>query len=228
MRTGTSLLKIAMAVAVCATVSSAMAQRQGGGAGRGAGQVNPIALAKAAEVQKDLELSTEQKDSIGKLEVEQVNFQDFQGDREGMVKKQTEIREAAQKKVDAILLPPQVERFAQIQLQLDGARALTTPKVAEKLKLTDEQKTKLAAVFPAAGGGRGQGGGGGGGGATREERDASALEILTADQKTQFTAMQGKKIEIDRAALGGGFGGRGQGGPGGQGGGRRGKKGPDA
>jgi len=236
MKTGASLLKIAVAVAVVATVSSAMAQgggggRRGGGGGRGG--INPIVVAKVEGVQKDLELSGDQKDSIGKLEPETVNFQDFQGDIEGMQKKTAEIRESSLKKVDEILQPPQRARFDEILLQIDGTAALRQPKVAEKLKLTDDQKSKLTALFaPPQGGGGGFGGGAGGGQQAREERDAKALEILTADQKSQFTAMQGKKIEIDTAALRGG-GGRGQGGPGGGGRGGRGGKGgkggqPDA
>jgi Spy/CpxP family protein refolding chaperone len=216
MRTGASLLKVAVAVAVAATVSSAMAQGGGGGRGRGGFQVNPITVAKVEGVQKDLELSGEQKDALGKLEVERVDFQAFQGDREGMQKKLTEIRDSSMKKVDEILAPPQRSRFAEILLQVDGVAALRQPKVAEKLKLTDEQKTKLAELFaPRQGGG---GGGGGGGQQAREERDAKAMEILTADQKKEFVSMQGKKIEIDRSQLIG---------PGGGGQGRQ-RKGPDA
>jgi len=221
---GASLLKMAVAVAVCVTVSSAMAQGGGKGqrGGGGRGGINPITVAKVEGVQSDLVLSSEQKDSIGKLEAERPDFQALQGDREAMQKKMTEIRESSQKKVDEVLTPPQRERFAEIMLQLDGPRALTTPKVADKLKLTEEQKTKLNELFASAQGAGGKGGGGGGGGqAAREEMNTKAMDILTADQKTQFTSMQGKKIEIDRAALGGGFGG-------GQGGGRKGKKGPDA
>jgi len=82
------------------------------------------------------------------------------------------------------------------------------------------KKTKLTELFAQRQGGGG-GGGAGGGQQAREERDAKAMEILTADQKSQFTSMQGKKIEIDRAAL---MGGGRQGGKG-----AKGKKGqPDA
>jgi len=222
MRTGASLLKILVAVAVVATVSSAMAQGGGKGnrGGGGRGGVNPITVVKVEGVQKDLELSSDQKDSIAKLEPETVNFQDFQGDIAGMAKKMAEVRESSLKKVDEILQPPQRARLDEILLQVDGVAALRQPTVAEKLKLTDDQKTKLTELFAQ----RGQGGGGGGGGGAqaREERDAKAMEILTADQKSQFTSMQGKKIEIDRAALMGGFGRQG-------GKGAKGKKGqPDA
>jgi Spy/CpxP family protein refolding chaperone len=116
----------------------------------------------------------------------------------------------------------QQARLEEILLQVDGVGALRQPKIAEKLKLTDDQKTKLAEVLaPRQGGGNGGGNGGGGGQQAREERDAKAMEILTADQKSQFTSMQGKKIEIDRAAL---MGGGRQGGKGGKG--RKGQ--PDA
>jgi len=237
MKTGASLLKIAVAVAVVATVSSAMAQGGGGRRGGGGGfQVNPITVAKVEGVQKDMELSGDQKASIEKLEVTPPDFQAMQGmSPEERQKANADTRAAALKKVDEILQPPQVARFDEILLQIDGTAALRQPKVAEKLKLTDDQKSKLTALFaPPQGGGGGFGGGGGAGGGqqAREERDAKAMEILTADQKSQFTSMQGKKIEIDPAALrgGGGFG-RGQGGPGGgKGRGGKGGKGgqPDA
>jgi len=220
MRTGASLLKIAVAVAIVATVSSAMAQGGGKGnrgGGRGGFGINAITVAKVEGVQKDLELSTEQKDSLAKLEPAAFDPQSFQNDREAAMKKMAENREADAKKVEEILMPPQRDRFAEIMLQLEGTGALRQEKVAAKLKLTDEQKTKLGELFAQR-----QGGGGGGGGnfqQAREERDAKAMEILTADQKSQFTSMQGKKIEIDRAALMGG---------GRQGGKGRGKKGPDA
>jgi len=227
MKMGANLLKVAAAVAVVATVSSVMAQPGGGGRRGGGGgfQVNPITVVKVEGVQKDLELSGDQKASIEKLEVTPPDFQAMQGmSPEERQKANTDTRAAALKKVDEILQPPQVARFDEIMLQLDGTAALRQPKVADKLKLTEDQKTKLTALFtPQQGGG---GGAGGGGAQAREERDAKAIEILTADQKSQFTAMQGKKIEIDQAALrgGGGFG-RGQGAPGGGKGGRGGKGG---
>jgi CO/xanthine dehydrogenase FAD-binding subunit len=50
----------------------------------------------------------------------------------------------------------------------------------------------------------------------QQHGDAKVLAVLTADQKAQFEKMQGKKIEIDRQALGRGFGGRGRRGGGNQ------------
>jgi hypothetical protein len=50
----------------------------------------------------------------------------------------------------------------------------------------------------------------------RTKRTAEALAVLTPEQQSQFTKMQGAPFNLDRSAL---YGGRGQGGPGGQGGG---------
>ena len=53
-------------------------------------------------------------------------------------------REEQMKKINEVLLAPQQERFVQIWLQVQGtAQDLADAKVAEKLGLTGEQKSKL-------------------------------------------------------------------------------------
>jgi hypothetical protein len=224
MRTGLNLLKVAVAVAVAVSVSNAMAQGGGGKGGRGFGGgrgVSPITLVKVEGVQKDLELSQDQKDKVAVLEATQVDRAAMQGlSQEERQKKSAEVRDAEQKKVDEVLLPPQRERLAEIMLQLEGARALRRPEVAAKLKLTDDQKQKLEDVLSAGFGGGG--GGPGGFAAAMEEMNKKAMDVLTADQQAEFTKMKGKKTEVSMQDImgAGGFGGKGRKG--------KGNKGPDA
>ncbi len=229
MRTGLNLLKVVVAVAVAVSVSNAMAQ--GGGKGRGGGfgrgGLSPITVVKVEGVQADLQLDQGQKDKLASLEATQIDRQAMADlSQEDRQKKVAEIRAGDLKKVDEILLPPQRERLAEIMLQLEGPRALVRPEVATKLKLTDDQKSKLTELFqPGQGGfGGGQGGGQGGFAAAMEELNKKAMDILTADQRDQYTKMQGKKTEVsmrDIMGAGGGFGNKGR-----KGG--KGNKGPDA
>ncbi len=211
MRTGLNLLKVAVALAVAVSVSNAMAQGgKGGGRGGRGGGVNPITLVKVEGVQKDLELSQDQKDKVAKLEATQIDFQSLANlSQEERRAKMAESRAADQKKVNEILLPPQVERLQEIAIQLDGVRALTRPEVQTKLKITDDQKTKIdEALANAGGGGKGKGGFG----RISPEVEAQVIDVLTADQKSQYTAMQGKKTEVtmqDVMAAGGFGGGKG-------------------
>jgi hypothetical protein len=201
-----------------------MAQGGGGKGGRGFGGgrgVSPITLVKVEGVQKDLELSQDQKDKVAVLEATQVDRAAMQGlSQEERQKKSAEVRDAEQKKVDEVLLPPQRERLAEIMLQLEGARALRRPEVAAKLKLTDDQKQKLEDVLSAGFGGGG--GGPGGFAAAMEEMNKKAMDVLTADQQAEFTKMKGKKTEVSMQDImgAGGFGGKGRKG--------KGNKGPDA
>jgi Spy/CpxP family protein refolding chaperone len=225
MKTGLGLLKFVLVLAVLATATAVLAQapeggRRGQGGGRGGPGNNPLMLLQAEPVQKELSLTDDQKSSISKLADEQRDLS-----REDRQQKAEETR----KQLAEILKPEQRERLEQIGLQLAGGRALTRPDIAEKLGLSEEQKTKLNELFPArrgggggapggeAGGppGGGQGGGAGNFRAMREETNSKAMEILTSEQRSQFEKMQGKKVDIDPAQL---FrGGRGPGGAGGQG-----------
>jgi hypothetical protein len=88
-----------------------------------------------------------------------------------------------------------VKRLKQIQVQEQGAAALTNADVAAELSLTDDQKKKLADVqADYTSKQRELFGRGGGGGDIQERiakgreltsaRDKQALEVLTAEQKT--------------------------------------------
>ena len=128
-------------------------------------------------------------------------------------------------KLAEILDASQRERLQQIAWQNARSQVYQDAGVIAALKITKEQQEKLAAVskdFVEKQRELGQGGGGGGDEAQTkrrelsESRDKALSEVLTADQREQFTKLMGKKF--DTAQLGGGFGGPGGGRPG-QGGG---------
>ncbi len=221
MKTSCSVLKVCVAVAVLATAGSALAQGQGGGrrgGGRGGFGANPVMLLQAEPIQKELELSDDQKASIGKLAEENRGGGGGQSPEERQQR-----REEMQKKVNDILLPNQQERLEQITLQLQGPRALSDTKVADKLQLTDDQKKQLADLssdYRQKFMDLMQGGGPPDReamGKLRTEETDKAMAVLTSDQKDQFTKMQGKKIDIDPMQLFRGRGGRNRGNGGGGG-----------
>jgi Spy/CpxP family protein refolding chaperone len=250
------LLTPVVALAVVLMVAdTSLAQRQGRGGrggfgGRGMmGDPGMMLLANEA-VQKELELVGDQKDAIEKLsEDTRAQMRElFQGGqdlspeerREQFEKnreKMTEITKATQTKLNTILLPNQVERLKQLNLQLSGLRALDNEEVAKALNITDDQKSKLTAVREEGGEKMRelfQGGQDLSPDERREqfeknrekmtelrkEQEEKTLAVLTPEQKEQFEKMKGEKFEFpEEMTRFGGFGGRGFGGPGG--GGRR-------
>jgi len=186
-----------------ACVASAEAQRGGGGGrggfggGMGGFGADSLSLTSNEKVQKELDLTAEQKDGLKKLSDEVraarpdfASFRDLSEDerRAKMDALRTEMQErakATQAKVDALLLPPQVERLKELRIQRLGAGALGDAEVAKALNISDDQKKQLADVREA---GMAQmrelfqpGGGGGG----DETERAARREKMTTFQKEQ-------------------------------------------
>ena len=137
---------------------------------------------------------------------------------------------AQQKEADAklaeILLPHQMDRLSQIELQTQGIRALASEEVVKELGLSDQAKADIAATIQTSGekmraemqalfqSGNRDG--------LREKMEAlgkgleeEVLAKLTQDQRDKFVAMKGEKFDMPQGAFGGPGGQRG-----GQGGGR--------
>jgi len=233
MKISLNVLKVCIVLAVFATAANALAQDQGGGGrrsgfrGRGGFGTNPLILLQTEPVQKELELSEDQKSSLTKLADENRGGGGGGGGQMSQEERQQR-REAMQKKVNEVLLPNQQERLEQIVLQvsvkMQTAQALADSKVADKLQLTDDQKKQLADLssdyrqkimdlF--------QGGGPPDPDAMaklRTEQSDKAMAVLTSDQKDQLTKLEGKTIDIDPSLLRGGRGGRNRGNGGGDGG----------
>jgi hypothetical protein len=238
-------------------------QRQPGGGGRGGfggpgGMGGAVGLVGMPEVKKELALTEAQDKSITELGEKLredarsggggFNREALQNaSEEERQKMMTEMRakmEETAKKADAQLMAlldaTQQKRLSELRLQREGITAIARDEVADKLKLTDEQKETVAGIQaqareamgalgggrggPGAGGGRPQPGAGGPGGVggdfraamekaqkAREQQQTDLLAVLTTEQKATWETMLGKKFEFPQQR---GFGG-GAGGPGG-------------
>lgn len=147
-----TFLKLAAAfgLAVC-LASSANAQGQGGGRGMGGG--GGLNLLTNKSVQKELKLTDEQIEKATKASVELTEkFAERRAELRDMEPAERQEKSAAMNKeigveskkaMEIILKPEQTKRFDQIALQVQGYRAFNVPETQTKLKLTDEQKTKI-------------------------------------------------------------------------------------
>jgi hypothetical protein len=125
---------------------------RGGGFGMGGGGM----LLSNKSVQEELKLDADQIEKAKKWGEEQrAKFADIQKEiqeapeadrpakRQEVMKK---VGEETAKAVKELLKPDQAKRFRQISLQQRGVQAFADAKVQEELKITDDQKTKLADI----------------------------------------------------------------------------------
>jgi Spy/CpxP family protein refolding chaperone len=196
------------AIALAATMmlaGGAFAQR-GGGFGRfGGGGANMLRM---PEVQAELKLTDDQKtkvtDALAKLrEQRQGQGQSFQGlSPEERQKMMADRRAAEDKALADVLNADQMKRYHQLVLQQQGMTAVLDKPVADQLKLTDDQKTKIQAVVDeqrAAMRDMFQNGGGSGDREAmmkkfqdmRKQTDDKIASLLTDDQKNQWKEMTG-------------------------------------
>lgn len=216
----------------------------GGFGGRGGGDMT-MALLRVEEVQKELEVSSDQKAALEKLAEQSrserpdfANFRDMsEADRTAAFEKMRKQAEELTTQVrEELLLPNQVERLDEIAMQVRGVQALDDDAVAKKLNITADQKAKFAEVREAQGAKMRemfQAGGGPGNfdreafGKLREQMEKDLLAVLDSGQQAKFEELKGEKFEMPEGAFGrggpggpGGFGGPGGpgGGPGGPGG----------
>ncbi len=214
----------------------------GGGGPGGPGGFTPffgggmIGLAARDEVQQELQLVDEQKDKVRAITDDMrtkirdqmrdaFNPGQNQSDEDRRARfaeirtKMESLNADMEKQLEAVLLPHQLERLKQIQLQSQvqqrGASALTSGDVAKALNLTDDQREKLekraAEVQDDL---------------QKQIRQLQAdarkkmLDVLTSDQRAQLDKMMGQQFDLPDPNFGGGFRGRfrGRGGaqPGGQ------------
>lgn len=116
----------------------------------------------------------------------------------------------ANKEIETLLTPEQLRRLGEIAIQQQGLHALSNPKIAKKLNLSEEQSRKIAAIraeakkrhiqvgeelragklFRAEALAKGK--------LIEEETDKKILEVLTMEQQTRFQQMQGEKFAVER------------------------------
>jgi len=207
--------------AVALLASPALAQGQGRGGfgmmGGGAG------FLRSPNVQKDMKLSEEQ---IGKVQDTlaasmEKHRDEFQALRD-VPREERQAKTAALSKMinDEVkkglsLSDEQSKRFEQIELQARGLQAYLDPTVAGKLKLTEDQTSKIRELAMGAF----RGGAGAfnkdaskeeraeaqkKAAATRRENIAKVQAMLTDDQKKAWKDLTGEPVEIQFQGLGGG------------------------
>ncbi|HZY88251.1 MAG TPA: Spy/CpxP family protein refolding chaperone [Gemmataceae bacterium] len=225
-------IKLVAAALVLALAVTASAQRQGrggrGGFGMG-GQAGPGLLLNKS-VQDELKLTDDQKSSLTKIqEAQRENmkkaFQGGGGDKEKAREAfQTVMQETnkAITKVVGTLSPEQQKRFKQIQVQVGGLAAFSTPELAKDLSLTDKQKEEIkgiaddvqkdvAEIFKDAQGDRERMTAARGKiEKVRQEATAKALKTLSSDQQAKYKELSGPKFDFKPDNPFGGRGGRGK------------------
>jgi Spy/CpxP family protein refolding chaperone len=161
-------------------------------------------LLERPDVQRELNLTEQQKNQIRQMQENQrVAMQELRNlPPEERRQKMQELRQ----KNDPVnvLNETQKKRLREIELQAMGAFALMQPEVADQLKLTQEQRSKLQGVVMQSmqqmreqfqGGGFGQG-------AQqmqqmRDQMEKQMLEVLTPVQRQQWQQMQGKPFQFE-------------------------------
>lgn len=204
--------------------------RMGGGMGGG----GITSLLRMKEVRDELKIDEDQGKELDTFAQEMMTemrnaMQANAGGGPPDMSKFREMQVKAEGKVEEILDPKQMDRLLGLLIQRDGTRSVNTAILATRLKITEEQKTKMAEVEKAAGEAmRGLFSGGTGGPpgpevmekmqTMRKENDEKLAAILTAEQKSEMESMKGEKFEFPAPNFG-------PGGPGGPGGGRGGRGG---
>ncbi len=210
----------AVAVIVAALAPSTHAQRAG--FIRLFRPYHQVALAQLTEVEKDLKLTDEQKDKMLDLydtlnEERGALWQEAAGDFESIRDDMAELNNDIAAQFNEALDETQQARLQQIYAQANGPTALFDEKIAETLKITAEQATKLADVrtkifdeFRNAGVDWQS--------LSDEEATKKIDEmiasqndlyaaVMTDEQRAEFEKLQGEKLEIDLGNLPNPFGG---------------------
>lgn len=236
------LLAVGLALTLAAPAFAQGQGRPGGGRSfgfRGGFDSGPTGLLRIPEVQKELKLDQTQIELLDQLnkEMDEKRRAMFQSggeqspeqrrERFAQLRPQLEkLQQDQEKKVGEVLDAKQMARLKQLGIQRSGTQALTRPEVQNQLKLSADQRQKIAALQQQLGeamrsafqpGANGQR-------PSREQfaeirtkmeqmraqNDTKILAILTAPQKKQFEEMKGAPFTFPER--------RGFGGPGGRGG----------
>ena len=150
------------------------------------------------------EMRTEMRDLFGQMR--DLSEEDRRARFDEIRTRMEEIRADAESRVEKVLLPHQLERLKQIdvqaRIQRQGAAALTGGQLAETLNLTPDQQQKLQARAEEV---------------QREmdeqirqlrlEARNKILEVLTAEQRAKLESLMGEQFDVPDQ--GGGFRGRG-------------------
>lgn len=226
----------------------------GGGSMSGRGGGGLAGLLQMKEVREEIELMPDQEAALKKISEDRPRMQFPEGINRGdrseenqkkisewvakMTKQRAEAAEKLHGQLEEILLPDQLERLEQLEVQQMRTGALTNKRVVAALKLTTKQQEDLKKTSETAREGMREKmveifrGGGGDRDAMRKKMEAASKEVedkmmsvLTSDQKQEFAELKGKAFEFPRPERRGGAGGGQRGGRGGEDGGGRGRRG---
>jgi Spy/CpxP family protein refolding chaperone len=184
------------------------AQRRGQG-GLRLGSATSSQLLQLEAVQKELKLTDEQKSKAAAVNEALTSgrrqlFATTSKDSKERGPKVAELNKQADADLKKVLDGAQFKRLREILLQVNDGAELEKEDIQQELKITDEQKTKLAdirkenattrrdALAQLDGSAR----------VAKEteiyrEGNKKLLEVLTPEQKKQFEQMQGEKIKLD-------------------------------
>lgn len=202
------------ALAVVAFVAGpALAQDKPRGFG-GFGGGGKLFYLTQKSVQDELKLTDDQVKKFTELQEKQRGgFRDLQGlSQEEVRAKMQERAKETDRAISEGLKPEQLKRLNQIYYQQRGADTFTDPEVQKALGFTDDQKQKVEAIQKdgqAAMRDLFQPGGDRAEAAKkmeefRKSQQEKLTSVLTADQKTKWTELQGTKFEgkIDKPGFG--------------------------
>ncbi len=155
-----TLSKTIVALGLAALMAGPALAQQGRGGGRGFGGGGLGMLLGNASVQQELKLDATQIEKAKgvaekareKFTASRESLQSLQGEErfKKMAELNKEANEEANKSISAFLSKDQVHRLHQIQHQVQGAAAFAEEHVATKLKLTETQKSDIAAIVQAS------------------------------------------------------------------------------
>jgi Spy/CpxP family protein refolding chaperone len=150
------MFRTMLSLGLVALIAAPAAAQGRGGFGRGGGGSYSMLLGNES-VQKELKLDDQQVTKAKEL-AEKVSAQ-IQEKTEGLEGQERfqkmrelmpEINASAIKSAGEFLKPEQVTRLKQIRHQAMGAMAFSDPEIAQKLNLTDDQKTQIREIGEAA------------------------------------------------------------------------------
>jgi Spy/CpxP family protein refolding chaperone len=234
MRAKTIAVGVLAAALVCSVFAQGVfggqpRQGQGGGQGlrgQGFGRMMGAGMAgmllQRPDVQRELNLTEQQKTQIRQMQ--EAMRTAWQETRNLPPQERRQKMEELRQKNDPtkVLNETQKKRLRELELQAMGPMAFLQPEVADELKLTQEQRSRLQGIVMQQmqqlrelwqGGGFGQGQGAQNFQQIREQMEKQMLEVLTPAQRQQWQQMQGKPFQFEggRPMFWGGMGGFGQG-----------------
>lgn len=206
---------VALAALLIATPLMAQ-ERQGRRGGRGGFTISKAQLLQNENVQKELELVDDQKTALAAIAEEAREGRrggggfdpDATPEERAKARGERQARMAAiDKKIDAVLLPPQRTRLNEVYVQALGASALSNEAIAKELGIGPDQQEKIATVQQEAMAAMREAFQGGNfdrekAQELRAESEKKVMAVLSAEQQAKLEKMKGKKVDFELNVFG--------------------------